>query len=403
MAIPPELRDELGEVAGEADSVINHDQTRARALAERELGLYRTGEAVLGHRLHKGHALHNLGAAILGDDPELARTHFHAAFIEDVRTDPREPPELAGSIARQTLAEMFGETRPLLARLEARARSTTTDPLELARAFEAAELRLPAYRGFRRGWRTLDQLDGIPPSSLVFVAGAHALPDRMLALRQAVIECGLGPVVVAEFEDFTPNGYLKSETLMRRCGAVVLDVSYSSAGYTYELAMAKTLNLPRWAGYVAWSAGDAPHAWDMTAGLMEVMALDPVATTDDAQMLREAAAWLRGQTSLTPAIRRSDRGAGPVPGEPYLFGSQKMAAGTAFRGPFANGSNTDFARHLSNEPVAVPSGWGGVPEVPFDPTIEVPRYKLVDGKLVREDDPPTDGILWVRGPRPKEE
>lgn len=229
------------------------------------------------------------------------------------------------------------------------------------------------------------------------------MPDRMLALRQAVSDASLRPVVVIEFEDFIRNAYVKSETLMRRCAAVLFDVSFSSAAYTYELVMARTLGVPRWAGYVAWSAGDSPHSWDMTRGLEEVMALDPVGTTDNHQLRREATAWLRRQSTLRPLrpvlpTRPIIAAISPGPFEPPV-----PAAGTAYVGPFANGSNADYRRFYPEEPRATASGWSLPPDVPFDPAPDVPHYKLVDGKLVREEDPADEGITRVHLHEPKED
>lgn len=397
-ALPTELTAELAEVAQAANEAINRDQPLAQELCRRELEIYRAAEEASGQRTHKGHALHNLGAAILADSAEQARTLFHAAFVEDVRTDSRELPDMSGSVARQTLAEMYGEPRSLLVRLEARARDTTGDPIELARAFETEEAPLPAYRGFRRGWRKLDQLGGIPPEELVFVAGAHALPDRILALRRAVIEVGLTPVVVIEFEEFA-DPYTKSETLLSRCGAVLFDVSFAAAGYTYELPMTNDRGVPRWAGYVSWSTDEPPYAWDMTKGLFQRMGLEPVAAVDTDQLRAEAVAWLRRQTGL---ISRPAPGLGtkPIIGGPVE--RTAAAAGTAYRGTFANGSNTDYSRFYPEAPQATTSGSSTPPDVPFDPTIPVPRYKFVDGMLVREKDAPDDGLMRVDVREPKE-
>jgi len=402
-AVPEEFLAELAEVAAEADLATDHDQALAAALSQHELSIYRAIETATGRRVHKGHALHNLGAAIMADDAEEARAFFHAAFVEDVRTDPAEPVALTASPARQTLAEMYGETARLLNRLEAQARDTTGDPVDLARAFEASEAPLPPYRGFRRGWRKLTELDGVPASELVFVAGAHALPDRMLALRQAVTEAGLRPVVVIEFDDFDSNPYVKSETLIRRCGAVVFDVSFSSAGYVYEMTMARSLGLPRWAGYVGWSAGDSPHSWEMTQGLEAVMTLNPVGTIDNDQLRLEATAWLREQSTLTPECRVLP--AGPVAAaiSSDRFEPPLPAAGTACSVPFANGSNPDYRRSYPEEPQATVSGWSLPPDASLALAVGVAHYALVDGKLVREDDRADQGIASVHLLEAKEE
>ena len=397
-AVPTELAAELAEVVQAANEAVNRDQPLARELCRRELEIYQVAEEASGQRVHKGHALHNLGAAILADSAEEARTLFHAAFVEDVRTDSRKLPDLSGSVARQTLSEMYGEPLSLLARLVARARDTTGDPIELARAFETEEAPLPAYRGFRRGWRKLDQLDGIPPEELVFVAGAYALPDRILALRRAVIDVGLTPVVVIEFEEFA-DPYAKSETLLSRCGAVLFDVSFAAAGYTYELPMTNDRGVPCWAGYVSWSTDEQPHAWDMTKGLFQRMGLEPVAAVDTDQLRVEAVAWLRRQAGLRS---RPAPGFGnePIIGRPVERNAP--AAGTTYGGTFANGSNTDYGRFYPEAPQATTSGGSTPPDIPDDFRILMRRYKLVDGKLVRQEDRLDDGITRVYLREPKE-
>ena len=368
------------------DAAVNHDQTLARALCERELEILRAAEAATGHRVHKGHALHNLGAATLGDDPDQARALFHAAYVEDARTSPTEPLNLGQTPACQTLAEMYGESRDLLDRLAHQARDTTGDPLELARAFQAGE-ELPLCRGFRRLWRKLESLDGVPAERLVFVAGSHGLPDRMLALRRAVAEVGLDPVLVIEFEDFD-DPFTKSRTLLLRCGAALFDVSFPNSGWEMELVMAREHGLPFWAGHVAFTAFDRPHMWAMTSGLLEKVGIVPVGAPDDDALRREAAVWLRSRAIPATAVGESVPIGGPTFVRPSGWLPPVPGTAVAYP-PFANGSNTDYVRFL-DEPQATTSGWS-VPRDPHDdPSIDVPKFKLVDGRLVRDDQPPRD-------------
>ncbi len=384
MEFPPELAVELEDVARAADLAANSDPELARALCERELEILRVAEEATGHRVHKGHALHNLGAATLALDPAKARHLFHAAYAEDVRTSSTEVTNILPTPAGQTLAEMYGKSRDLLNRLAREARDTTSDPMELARAFGGSE-DLPPYRGFRRLWRNQESLDGVPAEQLVFVAGSHGFPDRMLALRRAVVEVGLDPVLVIEFEDFG-DAFTKSRTLLLRCGAALFDVSFPNSGWQMELVLAREHEVPFWAGHVAFTAFDLPHMWSMTSGLLGTLGVEPVAAPDDDALRREAVAWLRGRVPRT-----ASQGTAPTIGQaPFVDqrGWSPPAPGTAVvYGPFAQGSNTDHGRFFLEEPAATTSGWSA-PDVSFDPTIEVPKFKLVDGQLVRDERQP---------------
>jgi hypothetical protein len=384
LVLPELLAGKVRALAREVDVTIDRDRDHAAELSAQELDLYVKAEAEVGHRLHKGHALHNLAAAILPADPERARTHFHAAYIEDVRT-ALDVAEVRTTPARQTLQEMYSETPALLGRLESRARDSTTDPLELASAFETDETPLPSYRGFRRGSRKLESLDRFPRDRLIFVAGSHALPDRMLALRDAVLAERLVPVVVIEFEDFIANAYVKSDTLMERCGAVVFDVSFGAAGWDHELHIANRLGLPRFAGLVAWSTADAVHTDAMTKGFLDLIVVEPVATTTDEQLAAEARAWLRGQGSLRPALTPETEALTPI-----------GAAGTAYYGPFSKTHNSREPFPEFQPTSAVPSGWSGPVDLLFDPTTDIAKLGLRDGKLIKIDKAADPGVTWVK-------
>ena len=309
-------------------------------LSLRELSLLQQAEVVLGRRVHKGHPLHNYGAATLRSDQQKARQFFHAALIEDIRTAGG----LTNTPARLTLQALYGEPNPMLGRLVALALDSTGDPLRLARRFERTEA-LPPYRGFRAGWKKLSWLDTVPSELLVFVGGAHAHQAGIMALRDAVIAEGFIPVVVMEFEDFVPNASRKSQTLMQRCRAVLLDVTIETPGWALELTFVKQLKVPRFGTFMAWSAADPPHAGDMTKGFEEELGIDLVAFTDPATMVAETRRWLREHVPVTSGLLQTDYFT-PAPG----------TAGSA-----AYSSN---ARFVMSDSGAVPATLVYAPAVP---------------------------------------
>jgi len=274
------------------DGLIGSDPLAARSVAERELAEILAYEARTGRRVHKGHALHNIGVVIAPQEPLAARVYFHAAFVEDVRTYPDRQPEGLG-LARTTLVESYQERLSALEDLAGQARDTLTDPLELAAAFEEEQGEdLGLYVGLRSGWRDESDIADFGPEQLVFVAGWHGLPHHMKALRDAVTAVGLEPVVVMEFRDLEGEDEAsKSERLMRLCGRAVFDVSLDG-GWSVELAWAEG-RMPFFAGYVVGSVSGARHGSGMIRGLFARSKVTPEAVVDTAQLAEAARAWLK--------------------------------------------------------------------------------------------------------------
>ncbi len=386
LAVP----DAVTTIAFETDAAMDGDLSRAAELALEELEAIRAAEREAGHRFHKGHALHNRGAAIIAADSAAARRFFYGAYVEDLRTFPDDTEQQWPS--RRTIQALWGDTDAALARLAELGRDNTDDPLTVAERYETTEDDLPPFRGGAMwGIRKLKILDGLNASQLVFVGGGYASPEGIVALRQAVSDVGLLPVVVAEFEEFD-KAYPKSEALMRRCSLGLIDVSRPEAGWREEIGIAERLGLSLFLGHIAWSSGDPPHLNDMTAGNLERHDLKSVGTVSAAQLRSEAAKWLRAHIPIRPASP------GPTHVRPDLGPS---AMGTATRG-FAIGSNTPFMGKPQfpvgdlDAPAAVPSGGWGPIETVYDPGI-APEYKLVDGKMVRiEPTPPDYGDLVKR-------
>jgi hypothetical protein len=350
-AVPAPYERDVVTISVQLDRALEIDLAEAERLAKDELEILGQAEQATGHRLHKGHALHNLGVAIVTRDPELARRYFRAALVEDVRTDPGGGSELA----RRMLVELYGELAASIEELGKRGVDTTEDPLEVAVRFDEEEGPFGIYRGLRQGTYPVSSLDGVGMDQLVFVGGAHAEPDRILALRDAVAEIGLRPVVVIEFEDFTDNAYTKSRALMERCGRAVFDLTRSDAGQVLEIPMARGIPVPLFAGWVGNSTQADLFASAMTKGLLREMGVIPVAAVANEQLKEAARTWLR----------RTHPRVGPSIGTNYVYAPAAVhglptAIPSSGFGPLARGSNSAFTDF--DAPVATTSG------SPFMPT-----------------------------------
>lgn len=341
------------EIARSVDREIAVDLDSAERLARDELEELRHIERERGQRLHKGHALHSIGVALVPRDHVHARTYFHAALVEDVRTYPDGPPEGWGR-ARQVLVELYGQRLSALDELAGLARDTVSDPVALADAFEKDQGGdLGIYVGLRAASRNEADLDGVDATSLVFVAGTHAFPHHMTALRDAVADCGLTPVVVMEFKSRPDDDdYTKSERLMGRCGRAVFDLSYLQ-GQMLELPMAALVyRIPFFAGFIEGTVTGELHGTGMVRGLLDKASVKPESVIDTAQLKEAARAWLRRQGALaTPPLARRD-----------AITTDMLGAIGGTASPYGEtiGSNTPF---LPEDLPAVPSGEGYIRNV----------------------------------------
>lgn len=373
------------ELARELDRAIADHRPDALELAERELEAIRALEVEQGHRIHKGHALHQAGIALYSRDPLRARAYFHAAHVEDVRTYPDGRPEGFGR-AFDMLESLYQERHSAIRDLEDLASDTVSDPLELARKFEADQGDdLGIYVGIVEASRDESDLDGVERSDLVFVAGTHANPDHMQALRDAATRKGLKPLIVREFRDQPgDNDYTKSERIMARCSLALFDLS-SLQGQMMELPMAGLVHkIPFFAGFINGTVSGELHGTGMVKGFLEKVGVEPEAVVNTEQLGESARAWLTkqlreratrlvGEVAPPGPLAPYDVHTGPGTAAPYLpmpVDYPYPDAG-ASAGNFATGSNTPLV--LSEESNAIPSGEGYIPEAPF-----VPSSGLVD-------------------------
>ncbi len=162
----------------------------AGELARAELLSIQDEEVLLGRRLHKGHALYNLGVVLFGSEPPSARTYIAAAHVEDVRTWPRRLP--AHTVAARVLEDLFRFPRRLVAALGKLGRVTDDDPVELAEWFEAENVLPPIIEVPVAGSRPTDDLNRIPVARRVFLGGNYSRCfDRIYNAREVVIEAVL--------------------------------------------------------------------------------------------------------------------------------------------------------------------------------------------------------------------
>jgi hypothetical protein len=216
-------------LALEADEAMSADIADAYGPVTRELAAIRAYEQEYGFRLHKGHALYNLGVIELGRQAFGARTYFLAAYVEDVRTWPRRGDRPPDAAAARVLSDLFGLKRHWFSVLSKVAlRAPARDPVEVAGNFEETHdlpefsLGLPPD-----GSRPETDLTSTPSERRVFLGGNYwKCPDRITNARVVIAEAGFAPIVVKEFE-YLPgeNERTKSFRLLDQCDLVVLEAS----------------------------------------------------------------------------------------------------------------------------------------------------------------------------------
>lgn len=348
----------------EVDRALPRDPAAAEQLARDEYALYLEAERQQGRRLHKGHALHNLGIILLwGAQAEEARTYFHAAHAEDARSIDPDDSRPWGWLARQTLLELFGEGRSVVEKLAEMARSSTEDPLDLARRFEAANAPFANYRGVRPSWRDEASLDGYAAAQLVFCAGSHSLPHHLKAIADGVRAAGLEPLIVLEFVNAAGYDdaskveqarldYEKSERLLGRCGLVVIDMS-DPHGQSVELQIAKAAKQPMFVGFSSLDPLDEMHGSSMYLGAAVAAGATrrPFRSTDE--LRDEVQGWCAAQGRPVGALppRR--------PVAPLHLQGSNLVIGRGSAVPSQMATPVDFEVHE-----AVPSGSYIVPDPP---------------------------------------
>jgi hypothetical protein len=274
------------------------DIAEAYAPVTRELQAIRGFEREFGRRLHKGHALYNLGVIQLGREPFEARTYFIAAYVEDVRTWPRRDARPPDAAAGRVLADLFQLKRHWFSVLSKVALlAPGTDPIEVAGTFEATH-DLP---DFSFG---IPPDDSRPESDLaathrdrrVFLGGNYwKCPDRITNARLVIVEAGFEPIVVKEFE------YLQSETganrnrlksfrLLDQCDLVVLEAS-ELGGWVPEIERLAALRpeTPTFVQFVHEPSSMLPTS-------IEMPNLEVSRYGSDAEMRYHLLRWLHGHT-----------------------------------------------------------------------------------------------------------
>jgi len=213
-------------------------------------------------------------------------------------------------------------------------------------------------------WR--GRVDAFSRDDLVFVGGSHADPDHMRALREAVVDVGLEPIVVIEFRDQPKdNPHSKSERLMGRCGQAIFDLSFST-GQILELPMAVAAGMPTFVGFIGPSVRADLHASDMTKGLLKRTGIEPEATVGADQLREAARAWLRRSRTTRPSLASL----------PPLRPSGTIASAPGSASPYV-GAAPSNSRLVSDFPNPIPSGEGYVPESdPFAVDLEAPPESL---------------------------
>jgi hypothetical protein len=347
------------------DATLLKHPAAAEPIAREEYELYLEAERLGGKRLHKGHPLHNVGVAIYAIRTDEARTYFHAAHAEDVRTYGTEDP---GLLARRMLLDLFGEPVTDLEELAELARASDEDPLTLARRFEDAHGPFAAYIGLSAGWRKESDLDPYGAHQLVFCAGAHSQPDRLKAIADGVRDAGLQPVIVMEFENLEgENEYAKSLRLLDRCALAAFDMSAQS-GQLMEMTIAERSGKPFFYGYVSNDPLEKPHGSRMPQGAAASAGTKPTAFRSNEELRALVRAWAERAGPMAALTGESN----------YL-----RAPGLSARQPL--GSNFTLAPPLPEQPPPMPSGGSAHVDFGEDEWPEGKQFEFIFGDDEKDD------------------
>jgi hypothetical protein len=341
-ALPPQFAERIAAVGRAADHILGKDPEAALTVSREEYELYLAAESASGRRLHKGHALHNIGVAIHARDPEEGRTYFHAAHIEDARSFPGGSQE-HGWIARQMLLNLYGERLSLIEQVETLARSSNDEPVRLARRFAAEKGTFEEFHGITEGWRSESELDQFSSDQLVFCGGSRALPMGFKALAAGAEAANLQPVVVMEFEDQPGElPYRKSLRLLDRCRLAAFDIS-DPQGQIEEMTVAERSGTPIFAAFISNDPLDKQHGSSMHVGLVDAAGTRARACRGYDEMEAEVRDWCRAQ----PPVLRTPFIASLKQRPSFLEGSNFRSRGSAFPDQVVVPSGSDAAAFLS--------------------------------------------------------
>jgi len=189
-----------------------------------------------GRRYHKGHALHNIGAALYSRNPQAALKYFLLAYVEDLLYQPEGQEDAADTLpAGKTLSGVYIVKEDLLAALKALAKNAKTNgPViqnpesviksldknlskylsDKTKALAATEvLRKPGQ--FQSEWKRR-----------VFVGGSYSNHIAEIErIGKLCVKLGRDPVIASQFE--TPPHRIHHHALMllHECRAAIFEVS----------------------------------------------------------------------------------------------------------------------------------------------------------------------------------
>lgn len=226
LAYPAEYRGEIERLALLVDGQIDLDPASTVTWSGEELRIIELAEGLVGHTLHKGHPLHNIGVAVYAANPTGARIYFMAAHAEDARTWVNRRPRL-GFLAARMLRDLFAFTNRKIGQLAQLARrAPALPPLEAAQVF-SHETWLPDFEDPLPSNRTAADLIAIDPFDRVFVGGSYRFAwGRILDMARGVTNAGREPIVVAKFETRPSEDWRdKSFRILDECPTAVFDVT----------------------------------------------------------------------------------------------------------------------------------------------------------------------------------
>lgn len=209
-------------------------------------------QKILGHRLHKGGIVHNLGiVALLANNIELSFKNFMMGFAEDVASQAQGfAGEAEGAPGAQNLKTFFGVDKALFNLVkriveERVANEKFNDPRLIFQEFWKTQIETKDLKD------RIEQLEKTPfvinkrytinqmPhvwNKRVFIGGNYS-GDRLknlFEIKKAVIRNGYIPIMALEFNDLEPSVHDHSLLLLHNCKYAIFDVSKDS-GHLMEV------------------------------------------------------------------------------------------------------------------------------------------------------------------------
>jgi len=254
--IPKAYEAQFSEIDGEASvEWINRDYSAVEELYRKELQYIQELEKKLGHPLHKGHPLHNIGMSLIPQNKMVdAVQYFALAYIEDALSEEENnEDEIDRGAAAVNLRDFYlirlrvlGEIKRKALQIKISSRlGSVYDPREVL-VETAKQLRIDADDVASQCRRVPKVIVGKqplgfpqPPDRRVFIGGNYR--DHMPILRKmASYVAGVGYTPIIADDVYMPEESIHQYTLMllHTCCHAIFDVTPPDAGQFMEIERA---------------------------------------------------------------------------------------------------------------------------------------------------------------------